>query len=136
MAPHAAKQPAAAANDTEQVQRALDGDAGTFRAIMQTHNRRLYRIARSILRDNADAEDAVQEAYVSAFTNLASYRGEGTLKSWLSRIVINESLGRMRQRHSAIDLGSWSSSKVRHRLFSFLSRHLTMTRNERWRSGK
>ncbi len=55
MAPHAAKQTAAAANDTEQVQRALDGDAGTFRAIMQTHNRRLYRIARSILRDNADA---------------------------------------------------------------------------------
>ena len=106
MAPHAAKQTAAAANDTEQVQRALDGDAGTFRAIMQTHNRRLYRIARSILRDNADAEDAVQEAYVSAFTNLASYRGEGTLKSWLSRIVVNESLGRMRQRHSTIDLAA------------------------------
>src|SRR5580693_5069474 len=83
MAPHAAKQTAAAANDTEQVQRALDGDAGTFRAIMQTHNRRLYRIARSILRNNADAEDAVQEAYASAFTNLASYRGEGNLKSWL-----------------------------------------------------
>ena len=62
---------------------------------MQTHNRRLYRIARSILRNNADAEDAVQEAYVSAFTNLATYRGEGTLKSWLSRIVVNESLGRV-----------------------------------------
>ena len=66
MVPHAAEQTAPTANDTEQVQRALDGDAGTFRAIMQTHNRRLYRIARSILRDNADAEDAVQEAYVSA----------------------------------------------------------------------
>ena len=87
-------------NDTEQVQRALARDAGAFRAIMQAHNRRLYRIARSILRNNADAEDAVQEAYVSAFTNLASYRGEGSLKSWLSRIVINEFLGRMRQRHS------------------------------------
>ena len=104
MAPHAGKQTAPAANETEQVQRALAGDAGAFRAIMQTHNRRLYRIARSILRNNADAEDAVQEAYVSAFTKLENYRGEGTLKSWLSRIVINKSLGRMRQRHSIIDL--------------------------------
>jgi RNA polymerase sigma-70 factor, ECF subfamily len=104
MAPHAAEQTAPTANDTEQVQRALTGDVGAFRAIMQTRNQRLYRIARSILRNNADAEDAVQEAYVSAFTNLASYRGEGGLKSWLSRIVVNESLGRVRQRHSTIDL--------------------------------
>jgi DNA-directed RNA polymerase specialized sigma24 family protein len=49
-------------------------------------------------------KDAVQEAYVSAFTNLASYRGEGSLKNWLSRIVVNECLGRMRQRHSTMDL--------------------------------
>ena len=104
MAPHTAKQTAPAANDTEQVQRALAGDAGAFRAIMQTHHRRLYRIARSILRNNADAEDAVQEAYVSAFTNLASYRGEATLASWLCRIVINESLGRMRQKRPTMDL--------------------------------
>ena len=76
MAEHTAKQIAPATNDTEQVQQALARDAGAFRAIMQTHNRRLYRIARSILRNNADAEDAVQEAYVSAFTNLASYRGD------------------------------------------------------------
>jgi RNA polymerase sigma-70 factor (ECF subfamily) len=47
---------------------------------------------------------AVQQAYVAAFTNLASYRGEGSLKGWLSRIVINESLGRVRQRHSTTDL--------------------------------
>ena len=67
------------ANEAEQVRRALTRDAAAFRVIMQSHNRRLYRIARSILRNNADAEDAVQEAYVSAFTNLASYRGEATL---------------------------------------------------------
>jgi RNA polymerase sigma-70 factor, ECF subfamily len=98
------KQTARVTNDTEQVQRArtLARDAGAFRAIMQTHNQRLYRIAPSILRNNADAEDAVQQAYVSAFTNLASYRREGSIKGWLSRIVINESLGRMRQRHSTI----------------------------------
>jgi RNA polymerase sigma-70 factor, ECF subfamily len=68
MAPYAAKQIAPATNETEQVRRALAEDAGAFRAIMQTHNQRLYRIARSILRNNADAEDAVQQAYVSAFT--------------------------------------------------------------------
>jgi RNA polymerase sigma-70 factor (ECF subfamily) len=104
MAPHTDKQITYPTADTEQVQRALARDAGAFRAIMQTHNQRLYRIARSILRNNADAEDAVQQAYVSAFTNLASYRGEGSLKGWLSRVVVNESLGRIRQRHSTIDL--------------------------------
>jgi RNA polymerase sigma-70 factor (ECF subfamily) len=100
----AADQIAYPIDDAEQVRRALSRDAGAFRTIMQTHNRRLYRIARSILRNNADAEDAVQQAYVSAFTKLASYRGEGSLKGWLSRIVVNEALGRIRQRHSTIDL--------------------------------
>jgi RNA polymerase sigma-70 factor, ECF subfamily len=104
MASHAVQQNAYQTNDTEQVRRALTRDASAFRSIMQAHNRCLYRIARSILRNNADAEDAVQEAYVAAFTHLASYRGEGSLKGWLSRIVINESLGRMRQRQSTIDL--------------------------------
>ena len=104
MASHAVEQIPYPTNDVEQVRRALARDATAFRGIMQTHNRSLYRIARSILRNNADAEDAVQEAYVSALTNLASYRGEGSLKGWLSRIVINECLGRMRQRHSTIDL--------------------------------
>jgi RNA polymerase sigma-70 factor, ECF subfamily len=104
MASHAVERFSHPTNDTEQLRRALARDASAFRAIMQTHNRCLYRIARSILRNNADAEDAVQEAYVSAFTNLASYRREGSLKSWLSRIVVNECLGRMRQRHSTMDL--------------------------------
>ena len=119
MASHAAEQISYPNSDTVQVQRALARDAGAFRAIMQTHNRRLYRIARSILRNNADAEDAVQEAYVSAFTNLASYRGKGSLKSWLSRIVINESLGRMRQRHSTIDLATLEQQQSEARIIQF-----------------
>ena len=119
MAHHAAKHTAPASNDIERVQRALAGDADAFRANMQTHNRRLYRIARSILRNNADAEDAVQEAYVSAFTNLASYRGEGNLKSWLSRIVINESLGRIRQRHSSIDLATLEQQQGEAQIIQF-----------------
>lgn len=103
MPSHAVEQ-IASSDDSQQVRRALARDASAFRAIMQTHNRSLYRIARSILRNNADAEDALQQAYLSAFTNLANYRGEGTLKGWLSRIVINESLGRLRQKHSTIDI--------------------------------
>ena len=118
MASHVVEQIAYPTNDAEQVQRALAREAGAFRAIMQTHNQRLYRISRSILRNNADAEDAVQEAYVSAFTNLASYRGEG-LKSWLSRIVINESLGRMRQRHSTIDLAALEHQQSEAQIIQF-----------------
>jgi len=98
----------AASDDAELAARAVARDAGAFRAIMQRHNRRLYRIARGILRNNTEAEDAVQEAYVSAFTNLASYRGESTLAAWLSRIVMNEALGRLRRRRPTMDLAAES----------------------------
>jgi RNA polymerase sigma-70 factor (ECF subfamily) len=93
-------------DDTELVRRALDRDASAFRTIMQRHNRRLYRIARSVLRSSADAEDAVQEAYVSAFTHLASYRGESGLAAWLSRITMNEALGRLRRRRPTVDIAT------------------------------
>ena len=93
-------------DDIAHVQRALACDASAFRAIMQKHNRRLYRIARSILRNDTDAEDAVQDAYVSAFAKLASYRGESTLATWLSRIVMNEALGRLRRKRHTVDLAA------------------------------
>jgi RNA polymerase sigma-70 factor (ECF subfamily) len=90
-------------DDAELVRRALDRDADAFAAIMQRHNRRLYRIARSVLRNSVEAEDAVQEAYVAAFSHLAAYRGESTLAAWLSRIAMNEALGRLRRRPAASD---------------------------------
>src|SRR6516162_8267865 len=99
----------AIADDAELVRRALANDAGAFRAIMQKHNRRLYRIARGILHNNTEAEDAVQDAYVSAFTHLASYRGESTLATWLSRILMNEALGRLRRRRSTVGLAALES---------------------------
>ncbi len=89
---------AAAAGDMELVQRARAREAGAFRAIMQRHNQRLYRIARGVVRNDGEAEDIVQEAYVRAFTHLDSFRGEASLSTWLSRIVINEALGRLRTR--------------------------------------
>jgi RNA polymerase sigma-70 factor (ECF subfamily) len=88
------------------VQRTLAGDGHAFRAIMQKYNRRLYRIARSILRNDSEAEDAMQEAYISAFTHLKRFRGDSRLSTWLSRIVINEALGRLRSRRPIVDVTS------------------------------
>jgi RNA polymerase sigma-70 factor, ECF subfamily len=90
-------------NDAELVRRALTADPEAFRAIMQRHNRRLYRIARSVLRNDSEAEDAVQETYIAAFSHLASFRGESSFASWLSRIVMNEALGRLRRKPAATD---------------------------------
>jgi RNA polymerase sigma-70 factor (ECF subfamily) len=90
-------------DDAELVRHALNRDAEAFRIIMQRHNQRLYRIARSVLRNSVEAEDAVQEAYVAAFSHLASYRGESPLAAWLSRIVMNEALGRLRRKPGPAD---------------------------------
>jgi RNA polymerase sigma-70 factor (ECF subfamily) len=92
-----------ALDDAELVRRALARDVEAFRVIMQRHNQRLYRIARSVLRNSAEAEDAVQDCYVAAFSHLASYRGESPLGAWLSRIVMNEALGRLRRKPAASD---------------------------------
>lgn len=88
-------------DDLELVRRALARDVGAFRAIMTRHNQRLYRMARSIVRNDSEAEDALQEAYMRAFAKLDSFRGESTLATWLSRIVINEALGRLRKSRRA-----------------------------------
>ncbi len=98
--------------DAELVRRAVAHDAGAFRSIMQRYNRRLYRIARSVLRNGTEADDALQEAYVSAFTHLAAYRGESSLVAWLSRIVLNEALGRLRARRPTVDITSLDDAAV------------------------
>ncbi|OWW04875.1 RNA polymerase subunit sigma [Rhizobium sp. R72] len=93
--------------DVELARRAIARDRQAFRAIMTTHNQRLFRLARSILRDDGEAEDVVQEAYMRAFANLERFRGESSLGTWLSRIVINEALGRLRKkRRAAINVNS------------------------------
>jgi RNA polymerase sigma-70 factor (ECF subfamily) len=91
-------------DDNELVEVARSGDAAVFRTIMQRHNRRLYRVARGILGDDVDTEDVVQETYVKAFENLAGFRGESSLATWLTRIAINEALGRKRKRRPTADL--------------------------------
>lgn len=94
----------AAPDDLELARRALARDGDAFRTIMTTHNQRLYRLARGVVRNNSEAEDIVQEAYVSAFAHLASFRGKSSLATWLSRIVLNEALGRLRRKRRAPDL--------------------------------
>src|SRR6202045_3623672 len=86
----------AASDDAELVRRALARDDTAFRTIMERYNRRLYRIARGILRNDSEAEDVVQEAYVKAFTHLGGFRGDSSLATWLARITMNEAFGRYR----------------------------------------
>ncbi|MBN9244747.1 MAG: RNA polymerase sigma factor [Mesorhizobium sp.] len=85
------------ASDAELVAHALARDGRAFRAIMTRYNQRLYRLARGIVGRASEAEDVVQEAYVHAFRSLDSFRGDSALSTWLSRIVINEALGRLRK---------------------------------------
>ena len=86
--------------DADLAGRAANGDKLAFEAIMRRHNRLLFRTARSILKSDAETEDALQEAYLRAWRALANFRAEAKLSTWLVRIVINESLGRLR-RHGA-----------------------------------
>src|SRR5215208_5942001 len=86
-----------AASELVLAEQASGGDASAFRAIMQRHNGRLYRVARSVLKNDSEAEDAVQDAYLKAYTKLNKFRGESALSTWLTRIVLNEALMRLRQ---------------------------------------
>jgi RNA polymerase sigma-70 factor, ECF subfamily len=93
----------AAANlaDTELARRVAAGDPVACRMLMRLCNQLLYRTARSILKDDAEAEDALQEAYMLAFRAIGNFRGDSKLSTWLVRIVANEALGRLRKRARA-----------------------------------
>jgi RNA polymerase sigma-70 factor (ECF subfamily) len=86
-----------ASDDGTLVRCVLAGDAAAFEAIMRRYNRRLYRLARATLRNDADAEDALQDGYVKAYYALAQFRGDASLSTWLARIVHNECLMRVRR---------------------------------------
>ena len=84
--------------DADLVRRIASGDVSAFELLMRRHNRRLYRLARATLRNHAEAEDALQEAYLSAYRAIGQFRGESALSTWLSRLVLNECLGRLRRK--------------------------------------
>lgn len=97
--------------DPELTQRARARDEAAIRVLMQRYNRRLFRIARGVLRNDAEAEDVVQEAYVRAFTRLAEFRGDSSFGTWVSRIAYNEALGRLRRQRPMTDLSALDSLK-------------------------
>jgi RNA polymerase sigma factor (sigma-70 family) len=80
------------------------GHRGAFQQIMQRCNQRLFRVARGVVNDDAEAEDVVQAAYMQAFEKLHTFRGEAMLLTWMTRIALNEAYGRLRQRRTTVDV--------------------------------
>jgi RNA polymerase sigma-70 factor (ECF subfamily) len=91
-------------DDAELVERVRAGEPAAMEALMRRHNRVLYRTARAILRDDAEAEEAVQDAYLKAFGALESFRAESRLSTWLVRIAANEALMRRRRMARSADV--------------------------------
>lgn len=87
---------AAATSDAALVSRIAGGDKAAFEPLMRRYNRLLFRTARSILKDDAEAEDVLQNAYLKAFCSMSAFRGESGVSTWLTRIVMNEALARVR----------------------------------------
>lgn len=83
---------------------AVGGHRDAFRVIMQRSNQRLFRVARGVVRDDVEAEDVLQEAYLRAFAKLHTFRGEAGLLTWLTRITLNEARGRLRKRRTMVDI--------------------------------
>ena len=84
-------------NDAELVQRIGRRDHVAFEILMRRYNGKLFRVARAILKDDAEAEDALQEGYFDAYRRIGDFRGESQLSTWLTRIVINQALMRLRR---------------------------------------
>jgi RNA polymerase sigma-70 factor (ECF subfamily) len=110
--------------EAELLRRARMGDDEAFRTIMRSCNQRLFRIARSILRDESDAEDAVQESYLRAFQALDDFRGESSILTWLTRITLNEARGRLRRRRPTVGLDAIDAAQQETgRILMFPSSH-------------
>src|ERR1700693_5763503 len=83
--------------DAELARGVAGGSEAAFRALMRRYNQTLFRTARSILRDDAEAEDALQDAYMAAYRAIGGFRGDAKLSTWLTRIVVDQSLPRLRK---------------------------------------
>jgi RNA polymerase sigma-70 factor (ECF subfamily) len=97
-------------SDEAVITRVRTGEPELFEVIMRRYNQRLYRVARSIVRNEAEAEDVVQDAYVRAYTHLSQYAGEAKFSTWLTRIAVNEGLRRLRKRGRFDDMQRMAST--------------------------
>ncbi|HZP71194.1 MAG TPA: RNA polymerase sigma factor [Pseudolabrys sp.] len=114
-----ATQVAETLDDESLVRMARARDEAAIRTITRRYNRRLFRIARSILRNDAEAEDVVQETYVRAFTGLDMFRGDSAFGTWITRIAMNEALGRLRRRRPTIDWETYGNNRNEAEIISF-----------------
>src|SRR5262249_49690913 len=89
--------------DGDIVERVLAGERALFEILMRRHNQRIYRTVRAVLKDEQDAEDAMQQAYVNAFTHLHQFERRAQFSTWLTRIALNEALQRRRKRSATLD---------------------------------
>jgi RNA polymerase sigma-70 factor (ECF subfamily) len=101
------------------VARSRERDELAVRELTRRYNRRLFRLARGIVRDDAEAEDVVQEAYVRAFTGLARFRGHASFGTWLTRIAINEALGRRRRQRPETEWNTKTEWSLRRTIIPF-----------------
>jgi RNA polymerase sigma-70 factor, ECF subfamily len=92
--------------DEDVVKRVLAGETALYEILMRRYNQRLYRVARSILRNDVDAEDVMQEAYVRAYQHLNQFAGEAKFSTWLTKIAVYEALGRLRRQGRTENLDS------------------------------
>jgi RNA polymerase sigma-70 factor (ECF subfamily) len=107
-------------SDAELVTLAKAGRREAFAALMRRGNQRLFRVARAVVRDDGEAEDVLQEAYVRAFASLAEFRGEASIFTWLTRIVLNEAHGRIRKRRPTVELTALEAAQAEPgRVFAF-----------------
>jgi RNA polymerase sigma-70 factor (ECF subfamily) len=98
--------------DAALLARLARGDNGALELLMRRHNQRLFRVARAILKDDADAEDALQDAYIDAYRHAGGFRGDAQVSTWLTRIVVNTALMRMRRQRTHPVLVPFSSVAV------------------------
>jgi RNA polymerase sigma-70 factor (ECF subfamily) len=114
----AAPQPASpgpdAATDQDVIAQVLAGNTALFELLMRRYNERLFRVARAIVRDEAEAEDVMQQAYLNAFTHLDQFNGTAQFSTWLIRIAVHEALARVRRqgRYEALDAGESLSAEL------------------------
>ena len=101
------------------VQLACAGDRNAFRTIMTRCNQRLFRIARAVVSNDAEAEDVLQEAYTRAFAAIGAFRAEAGVATWLTRIVLNEAHGRLRKRRNTVDLDQVEAAQQSAQLLNF-----------------
>lgn len=97
----ACREPSQELSDVEVVRRVRDGETALFEILMRRYNQRLYRIARAILRDDGEAEDVMQQAYVNAYVHLDQFAGKASFSTWLTKIAVYEALARSRRRGTA-----------------------------------